>query len=106
VFTLKQLHDEEMIVILLRRKWFGIQKWRLKPLLKSKISPTGLPAVVETRSIYFSVSAAEIGPAEQVSVRPEVHGMIATLPVDLGDTVRRSSLRRMTVTSIRARYAR
>ncbi|MCI0537148.1 MAG: efflux RND transporter periplasmic adaptor subunit [Verrucomicrobiales bacterium] len=46
-------------------------------------------AAVETRTIHFAVSAAgEIGPAEQVSVRPEVHGMIATLPVDIGDTVK------------------
>ena len=45
-------------------------------------------AVVETRDIRFAVNAAgDIGPAEQVSVRPEVNGRIATLPVDIGDKV-------------------
>ncbi len=46
-------------------------------------------ALVETRNIRFSVSAAgDIGPAEQVSVRPEVNGKIAVLAVDIGDTVK------------------
>ncbi len=50
-------------------------------------------AVVETRSIRFSVSAAgEIGPAEQVSVRPEINGRIEELPVDIGDKVKRGDL--------------
>jgi HlyD family secretion protein len=47
-------------------------------------------AVAETRNIRFAVSAAgEIGPAEQVSVRPEVNGKISELPVDIGDTVKK-----------------
>lgn len=46
-------------------------------------------AVVEERTISFKVSAAgDIGPAEQVSVRPEINGRIQTLPVDLGDQVK------------------
>ncbi len=50
-------------------------------------------AVVEHRSIHFAVTAAgDIGPAEQVSVRPEVNGMIATLPVDLGDLVKKDHI--------------
>jgi len=45
-------------------------------------------APVERRTIHFSVSAAgEIGPAEQVSVRPEINGKIDTMPVDIGDRV-------------------
>jgi RND family efflux transporter MFP subunit len=50
-------------------------------------------ALVETRNIRFAVSAAgEIGPAEQVSVRPEINGRIETLPVDLGDRVKRGQV--------------
>ena len=43
---------------------------------------------IETRDINFSVTVAgEISPAEKVSVRPEVHGKIAELPVDISDQV-------------------
>lgn len=50
-------------------------------------------AVVEQRSISFSISVAgEIEPAEQVSVRPEVNGRISELPVDIGDTVKKGEL--------------
>lgn len=46
-------------------------------------------ATVATRDINFAISAAgDIGPADQVSVRPEINGRIATLPVDIGDKVR------------------
>src|SRR5258705_11792805 len=45
-------------------------------------------APCETRDIQFTVSAAgDIGPADQVSVRPEVNGRIAELPVGIGDKV-------------------
>ena len=44
--------------------------------------------IIETRDINFSVTVAgEISPAEKVSVRPEVHGKIAELPVDISDQV-------------------
>ncbi|MFN0066734.1 MAG: efflux RND transporter periplasmic adaptor subunit [Limisphaerales bacterium] len=50
-------------------------------------------AVVGRRDINFSVGVAgEIGPAEQVSVRPEVNGRINELPVDVGDRVTKGSL--------------
>ena len=50
-------------------------------------------AVAETRDIRFSVNAAgDIGPKEQVSVRPEVNGRIAELPVDIGDQVASNDL--------------
>jgi len=50
-------------------------------------------AVVESRDIRFVVNAAgDIGPADQVSVRPEVNGRLAELPVDIGDKVHRGSL--------------
>ena len=50
-------------------------------------------AKVESRDIKFAITVAgEIGPAEQVSVRPEVNGRIAELPVDIGDRVKKDSL--------------
>src|SRR5437867_889767 len=53
--------------------------------------PTTAP--VEARDIRFVVNAAgDIGPADQVSVRPEVNGRIAELPVDIGDKVKKDAL--------------
>ena len=50
-------------------------------------------AVVESRDIQFAVSAAgDIGPADQVSVRPEINGRIEELPVDIGDKVKKGDL--------------
>ncbi|MGV3771308.1 MAG: efflux RND transporter periplasmic adaptor subunit [Verrucomicrobiales bacterium] len=50
-------------------------------------------APAETRDIRFSVNAAgEIGPAEQVSVKPEINGRIETLPVDIGDEVKKDQV--------------
>ncbi|MCX8107450.1 MAG: efflux RND transporter periplasmic adaptor subunit, partial [Verrucomicrobiae bacterium] len=50
-------------------------------------------AVVIQTNISFSVNAAgEIGPAEQVSVRPEINGRIEELPVDIGDRVKKGDL--------------
>ena len=50
-------------------------------------------ANVEARDISFAINAAgEIGPADQVSVRPEINGKIAELPVDIGDKVRKGQL--------------
>ncbi len=50
-------------------------------------------AVVEARDIRFAVNAAgDIGPADQVSVRPEIGGKVAQLPVDIGDQVKKDDL--------------
>src|SRR5512146_1368898 len=50
-------------------------------------------ATAELRSISFAVNAAgEIAPAEQVSVRPEINGLLEELPVDVGDYVKKDSL--------------
>src|SRR6185436_10745057 len=50
-------------------------------------------AVIEQRDIRFEISAAgDIGPADQVSVRPEVNGRIEELPVDIGDEVKKGAL--------------
>lgn len=49
--------------------------------------------VAEQRDIRFNVSAAgEIGPAEQVSVKPEINGKIDQLAVDLGDHVKKGAI--------------
>ena len=37
-------------------------------------------------------AAGDIGPADQVSVRPEINGRIVELPVDLGDKVTKGAL--------------
>src|SRR4249920_1795416 len=50
-------------------------------------------AVIEQRDISFEISAAgDIGPADQVSVRPEVNGRIEELPVDIGDEIKKGAL--------------
>lgn len=50
-------------------------------------------AIAETRDISFAVNAAgEIAPAEQVSVRPEINGLVLTLPVDIGDHIKKDAL--------------
>lgn len=68
--------------------------WALRP--KDVAPPkkeVARSAQVERRDIRFSVTAAgDIGPAEQVSVRPEIAGKISELPVDIGDLVRKASL--------------
>jgi RND family efflux transporter MFP subunit len=57
----------------------------------TKSRPT--TAVIEARDIRFEISAAgDIGPADQVSVRPEVNGRIEELPVDIGDQVKKGAL--------------
>lgn len=88
------------------KKWFiivlviaGVAAggWWLREQRNSKpgAAKTGRPtsAKAESRNIHFSINAAgEIGPADQVSVRPEVNGRILQLPVDIGDTVTKGAL--------------
>src|SRR5216110_1597435 len=74
---------------------WGVQKWRASLPGANTAATDAHPttAVAETRDIRFAVSAAgEIGPADQVSVRPEIAGKILTLPVDIGDRVKRDSV--------------
>jgi HlyD family secretion protein len=83
-----------LILILAGAAW-GFQQWRTWQGETAGNAAPARPttASVETRDILFAVNAAgEIGPAEQVSVRPEVNGRIAEMPVDIGDTVRRGEL--------------
>src|SRR5213078_2902780 len=74
---------------------WGVQKWRASLPGANTAATDAHPttAVAETRDIRFAVSAAgEIGPADQVSVRPEIAGKILTLPVDIGDRVKKDSV--------------
>ena len=72
--------------------YFGWNKWQTSKSLAALPSrPTTAP--VEMRDISFAVNAAgEIAPAEQVSVRPEINGIILLLPVDVGDRVKKGDL--------------
>ncbi|HEY0548840.1 MAG TPA: biotin/lipoyl-binding protein, partial [Verrucomicrobiae bacterium] len=72
--------------------FFVWKQWQRKRAESPDSKPVST-ASVETRDISFSITAAgEIGPADQVSVRPEINGKIAELPVDIGDNVKRGQL--------------
>ncbi len=84
-----------VLVIALAGFAWGFQKWRSRGGETETAGPAARPttAVAETRDIHFTVNAAgDIGPAEQVSVRPEVNGKIDKLPVDIGDVVKEGDL--------------
>jgi HlyD family secretion protein len=71
--------------------WFWLGKQ--KDNGGSQVAARPSSALVEARDIHFSINAAgEIGPADQVSVRPEVNGRILELPVDIGDSVRKGQV--------------
>jgi len=72
--------------------YYGWTNWQKT---KQAAANPGRPttAIAEVRDINFAVNAAgEIAPAEQVSVRPEINGLILTLPVDLGDRIKKDDL--------------
>lgn len=84
-----------ILVVVAAAGYWGFLQWRN---WQAKSSLTKTPArstsalVIQT-NISFAVSAAgEIGPAEQVSVRPEINGKINVLPVDIGDRVKKDAL--------------
>ncbi len=73
----------------------GYMFYTQPPKSAEQAAPSRRPttAIVEPRDISFAVSAAgDIGPADQVSVRPEVNGRIVELPVDIGDEVKKGAL--------------
>jgi RND family efflux transporter MFP subunit len=71
----------------------GYFVWSKVPRTEARDNASIKTATVEARDISFAVNAAgDIGPADQVSVRPEVNGRIAELPVDIGDKVRKNDL--------------
>ena len=60
---------------------------------KARVQNRKTTATIEQRDIDFTVRVAgEISPADKVSVRPEVHGKIAELPVDISDRVVKGDL--------------
>ena len=81
--------------LLLAAGYLGYTQWgSLQAKWRSGEGPVRLATapVIQT-NINFAVNAAgEIGPAEQVSVRPEINGKIDLLPVDLGDRVKSGDL--------------
>lgn len=71
--------------------WWYVNWQKNRPAAADPQHPT--TAVVENRTIQFAINAAgDIGPADQVSVRPQVSGIIKTLPVDIGDKVTKGDL--------------
>ncbi len=73
----------------------GYYGWATRQKNKSAATTPGHPttATAELRDINFAVNAAgEIAPAEQVSVRPEINGLVLALPVDIGDRVKKDDL--------------
>lgn len=89
---------KKWIIILLIVAGTGLAAYYKLPGLKPNSASAGQDqrpkeAVVEQRDIRFSVPAAgEIGPAEQVSVKPEINGRIEEMPVDIGDAVKKDNL--------------
>jgi HlyD family secretion protein len=84
-----------LLIALLGAGFGGYSFWHnwQKEKLTSTASSRPTTAKAELRDIRFAVSAAgEITPAEQVSVRPEINGLIDRLPVDIGDIVKKDSL--------------
>jgi HlyD family secretion protein len=84
-----------VLIVFLGAGALGYQQWRRGKPQVDAAAQAGRPttATVETRDIRFTVNAAgDIGPAEQVSVRPEVNGKVDNLPVDVGDVVKKSDL--------------
>ncbi len=73
----------------------GYYYYKNGPGRNGSLQPAGRPttALVEQRDIRFEISAAgDIGPADQVSVRPEINGRIEELPVDFGDKAKKGDL--------------
>jgi RND family efflux transporter MFP subunit len=83
-------------LVLLALGWLGFQQWqawRAREQDRRQAAEPPSTATITQRDISFAITAAgEIGPADQVSVRPEINGRIKELPVDIGDHVRRGDL--------------
>jgi len=84
-----------LLMVVLGGGAWGLQKWSGLNWGRGDATASDRPttAVVEKRDIEFAVNAAgDIGPAEQVSVRPEINGKIEKLPVDISDQVKKGDL--------------
>ena len=72
--------------------YYAWNKWQ-KNKAASALPDRATTAIAELRDINFAVNAAgEIAPAEQVSVRPEINGLVEVLKVDIGDRVKKDDL--------------
>ena len=83
------------VVVLVAVSFGGFFLWQRAPSMEAgnNSSARATTAAVEPRDIHFTVNAAgDIGPADQVSVRPEVNGRIAELPVEFMRNDQRASL--------------
>jgi RND family efflux transporter MFP subunit len=84
------------VVILIVVLGLGIGGYFLLPRQKAPVAVAATranTATIELRNINFAVTAAgEIGPDDMVSVRPEINGRVAELPVDIGDRVKKGDL--------------
>ncbi|MCL5096242.1 MAG: efflux RND transporter periplasmic adaptor subunit [Candidatus Omnitrophica bacterium] len=83
-----------LILVLAAGSW-GLLKWGIwrKTVNEEERGDRSTTAVAEPRDIRFAINAAgDIGPADQVSVRPEINGRIATLDVDIGDQVSKGNI--------------
>src|SRR5882724_6542034 len=70
----------------------GYYFWTHAPKPKPAAAEPEAPATatVAPRNISFIFTAAgDLGPADQVSVRPEINGKISDLPVDIGSVVKK-----------------
>lgn len=79
-----------ILIALLGAAVGGYALWNRTKKVETPASSPDRPttAKIETRDIKFAVTAAgDIGPDDMVSVRPEINGRIAELPVDIGDKV-------------------
>lgn len=84
-----------VLLIVLALAAGGFFGWRQYQKNQLAAAGPGRPttATAELRDISFAVNAAgEIAPAEQVSVRPEINGLLLVLPVDIGDRVKKDQL--------------
>ncbi len=86
-----------LAIVIIGAAAFGLiylkQSKELASSTNEELNARATTAKVETKDIDFVVTVAgEITPAEQVSVRPEVNGMIEQLPVDVGDKVEEGDL--------------
>jgi HlyD family secretion protein len=91
----KQMKKWIVLVVLAGLGVGGYYGWNAWQKTKALSDAPGRPttAIAEVRDITFAVNAAgEIAPAEQVSVRPEINGLLEKLPVDVGDRIQKDAL--------------
>jgi len=84
-----------ILPVLLAAGALGYYYWNTHHKATPVAQNPGRPATatIEARNISFILtSAGDIGPADQVSVRPEINGKISVLPVDIGDQVKKGEL--------------